>query len=68
MATATTAKKANKAKEYLKNWIPYRYKRYVFFAIVTIVSLALPFIKINDAHFFSAQLRPYAASPLFYPL
>jgi len=52
MATATTAKKANKAKEYLKNWIPYRYKRYVFFAIVTIVSLALPFIKINDAHFF----------------
>ena len=52
MASATTAKKANKAKDYLKNWIPYRYKRYVFFAIVTIISLVLPFIKINGNHFF----------------
>ncbi len=53
MATATAKEsKASKAKEYLKNWIPYRYKRYVFFAIVTIVSLVLPWIKINGNHFF----------------
>ncbi len=54
MATASVKKesKANKAKEYLKNWIPYRYKRYVVFAIVTIVSLVLPWIKINGNHFF----------------
>ena len=42
----------NKAKEYLKNWVPYRYKRYIMFAIVTIVSLVLPWIKINGNHFF----------------
>ncbi len=54
MANATTAKqsKTNRAKEYLKNWIPYRYKRYIMFAIVTIVSLVLPWIKINGNHFF----------------
>ncbi|WP_281951856.1 cytochrome c oxidase accessory protein CcoG [Nitrosophilus kaiyonis] len=51
-ATATAAPKKNRAKEYLKNWIPYRYKRYVFFAIVTIVALVLPWIKINGNHFF----------------
>jgi cytochrome c oxidase accessory protein FixG len=31
---------------------PYRYKRYVFFVILTIISLALPFIKIDGSHFF----------------
>ncbi len=50
MATATTAKK--KAKDYLKGWVPYRYKRYVVFAIVTVISLILPWIKINGNHFF----------------
>ncbi|MRJ02295.1 MAG: cytochrome c oxidase accessory protein CcoG [Epsilonproteobacteria bacterium] len=50
MATATTAK--NRAKEYLKGWIPYRYKRYLFFGIVTIIALVLPWIKINGNHFF----------------
>ncbi len=48
----SAAPKKNRAKEYLKNWIPYRYKRYVMFAIVTIVSLVLPWIKINGNHFF----------------
>ncbi len=52
MATASTGAKKNRAKEYLKGWIPYRYKRYVFFVIVTVISLALPFIKINGNHFF----------------
>ena len=51
MQTSAVPKK-NKAKEYLKNWVPYRYKRYVMFAIVTIVSLVLPWIKINGNHFF----------------
>ena len=49
---ASAAPKKNRAKEYLKNWIPYRYRRYVMFAIVTIVSLVLPWIKINGNHFF----------------
>ncbi len=39
-------------KEYLKGWIPYRYKRYYFFVFLTIVALVLPFIKINGNHFF----------------
>ena len=52
MATATVSSKSNKAKEYLKNWIPYRYRRYLFFTIVTIVALVLPWIRINGNHFF----------------
>jgi cytochrome c oxidase accessory protein FixG len=55
MATVAQEKKMTKttrAKEYWKNWIPYRYKRYVMFAIVTIVSLVLPWIRINGNHFF----------------
>ena len=52
MATAAVGSKPNRAKEYLKNWIPYRYRRYVFFAIVTVVSLVLPWIRINGNHFF----------------
>ncbi|OUR71729.1 cytochrome c oxidase accessory protein CcoG [Arcobacter sp. 31_11_sub10_T18] len=35
----------------LKNWIPYRYKRYYAFAAFTIISLVLPFIVINGNHF-----------------
>ena len=37
--------------KYLKNWIPYRLKRYYVFALLSIISLALPFIIINDNHF-----------------
>ncbi len=52
MATATVSSKPKRAKEYLKNWIPYRYRRYLFFTIVTIVALVLPWIRINGNHFF----------------
>ncbi len=41
-----------KVKDYLKGWIPYRYKRYVTFVIITIIALVLPFIRINGNHFF----------------
>jgi len=34
-----------------KNWLPYRYRRYYTFAILTLISITLPFIIINDAHF-----------------
>jgi cytochrome c oxidase accessory protein FixG len=40
------------AKEYLKDWVPYRTKRVVLFAIVTIIGLAMPFITIDGNHLF----------------
>ena len=43
--------KANKEK-FEKSWIPYYLKRYYFFFFVSIVSLVLPFIKINGHHIF----------------
>jgi cytochrome c oxidase accessory protein FixG len=48
------AKKSSKQrmKEYLKGWMPYRYKRYYFFIFATIVALVLPFITVNGNHFF----------------
>jgi len=49
---AKGSSKKNKAKEYLKGWIPYRYKRYYTFIIATIFALVIPWIKINGAHFF----------------
>lgn len=48
---AAQAKKVSK-KEYLKGWVPYRIKRYWFFVGLTIVSLVLPWIKVNGNHFF----------------
>lgn len=39
-------------QEFMKSWTPYFKKRYVFFALVSIVSLVLPFIKINGNHIF----------------
>ncbi|WP_201352215.1 cytochrome c oxidase accessory protein CcoG [Hydrogenimonas urashimensis] len=50
--SGATAPKKNRAKEYLKGWVPYRYKRYWLFGIVTVISLVLPFIRINGNHFF----------------
>ncbi len=44
--------KKSRMKEYLKGWIPYRYKRYIVFILATIVALVLPFITIDGAHFF----------------
>jgi cytochrome c oxidase accessory protein FixG len=56
MAEAATPEKVKpskkRMKEYLKGWMPYRYKRYVFFIITTIIALILPFITVNDNHFF----------------
>jgi cytochrome c oxidase accessory protein FixG len=40
------------AKEYLKDWVPYRTKRIVLFAIVTIIGLSMPFITIDGNHIF----------------
>jgi cytochrome c oxidase accessory protein FixG len=40
------------AKEYLKNWTPYANKRYIMYTIVTIMSLVMPFIKINGNQIF----------------
>jgi cytochrome c oxidase accessory protein FixG len=42
----------SKSKEYLKGWLPYRYKRYVFFVAATFIALVLPWIRINGNHFF----------------
>jgi cytochrome c oxidase accessory protein FixG len=39
-------------KEYLKGWIPYRFKRYYTFIAITIFGLVIPWIKINGNHFF----------------
>ncbi len=42
----------NQTKEYLKGWIPYRIKRYWFYAAMTIVGLVMPWIKIGGNHIF----------------
>ena len=52
-ATITTEKpKKNQAKEYLKDWVPYRIKRYWAYVAATIVALALPWITIGGNHLF----------------
>jgi len=47
-----TPKKKNQTKEYLKNWVPYRIKRYWVYAVVTAVSLIMPWITIGGNHLF----------------
>jgi cytochrome c oxidase accessory protein FixG len=42
----------NKAKEYLKGWVPYRIKRYWMYVAATIVALVMPWITINGNHLF----------------
>ena len=44
--------KKNKAKEYLKGWIPYRIRRYWAYAAATIIALSLPWITIGGNHLF----------------
>ena len=52
-ATIETRKPTkNKAKEYLKSWVPYRIKRYWMYLLITITSLVLPWITINGNHIF----------------
>lgn len=52
-STITTEKsKKNQAKEYLKGWIPYRIKRYWFYAAATVIAMVIPWITINGNHLF----------------
>ncbi|RUM73254.1 MAG: cytochrome c oxidase accessory protein CcoG [Sulfurovum sp.] len=52
-ATIETRKPTkNKAKEYLKSWVPYRIKRYWMYLLISITSLVLPWITINGNHIF----------------
>ena len=52
-ATVETRKPTkNKAKEYLKSWVPYRIKRYWMYLLISITSLVLPWITINGNHIF----------------
>ena len=44
--------KKNQAKEYLKDWMPYRIKRYWAYVIATIVALVMPWITIGGNHLF----------------
>lgn len=44
--------KVKRGKEYLKDWIPYRIKRYWAYALATVVALVLPWITINGNHIF----------------
>jgi polyferredoxin len=39
-------------KEFMKKWTPYFKQRYIFFIFITLISLVLPFIKINGNHIF----------------
>lgn len=41
-----------KNKTYLKDWIPYRIKRYWVYLAVTVMALVMPFITINGNHLF----------------
>ncbi len=52
-STITTEKSTkNKAKEYLKGWVPYRIKRYWFYAAATVIAMVIPWITINGNHLF----------------
>ena len=45
-------KKKNKAKEYLKGWVPYRIRRYWVYLIATLIAIVTPWITINGNHLF----------------
>lgn len=51
MSIEETAKK-NQAKVYLKDWVPYRIKRYWVYVTVTLIALGMPWITINGNHLF----------------
>ncbi len=52
-STITTEKSTkNQTKEYLKGWVPYRIKRYWFFAAATVIAIVMPWITINGNHLF----------------
>lgn len=39
-------------EDYLKGWVPWRIRRYWFYAFATLVSLSVPWIKIDGNHLF----------------
>jgi len=47
-----TGKKKNQSKTYLKDWVPYRVKRYWAYVAATAVALGMPFITIGGNHLF----------------
>jgi cytochrome c oxidase accessory protein FixG len=47
-----TGSQKNKAKEYLKGWVPYRIKRYWAYVAATIFALVMPWITIGGNHLF----------------
>ncbi|HFD14579.1 MAG TPA: cytochrome c oxidase accessory protein CcoG [Epsilonproteobacteria bacterium] len=53
-ATTTVAEKKskNQSKTYLKDWVPYRIKRYWAYVIATVIALAMPWITIGGNHVF----------------
>lgn len=52
MATATGGAQRSKAADFLAKWIPYYKQRYVVFVILTVISIVVPFITVDNAHFF----------------
>ncbi len=46
------ATEKNQGKEYLKDWMPYRIKRYWAYVVATVVALVVPWITINGNHLF----------------
>jgi len=50
--TATEKSEKNQSKEYLKDWMPYRIKRYWAYVVATVVALIIPWITINGNHLF----------------
>lgn len=51
-AIAANKSKKNQWKEYLKDYVPYRIKRYWVFVVATIVALVMPWITIDGNHLF----------------
>ncbi len=46
------ATEKKQGKEYLKDWMPYRIKRYWAYVVATVVALVVPWITINGNHLF----------------
>jgi cytochrome c oxidase accessory protein FixG len=52
ITTEETKPKKNQLKTYLKDWVPYRVKRYWAYVAATIVALSMPWITIGGNHLF----------------
>jgi cytochrome c oxidase accessory protein FixG len=56
---------SKKGKEYLKGWMPFRIMRYYGFALITLFSLVIPWIKINEHHFFLLSFQNFKLDLMF---